>query len=194
MQFFIVAACHSDCRGARTSRPWMAKHSTKSPRPASSRSHGIIPCLNRFLETDRPQAKTASGHHPQDRGRILGEKNAPRLARNHLGVTDVSSVAATTLALPDAEARSRSTARSARARPLISVSHPAAKKRERLIWYLRTPLGRQRLPSYSASGVGFSVGGSIANVLAVRHVIEKLPVNATNATKLSSPMVFSAAA
>jgi len=48
---------------------------------------------------------------------FLAKKNVPRLARNHLGVTDVSSVTATTLALPDAEARPRSTARSARARP-----------------------------------------------------------------------------
>jgi hypothetical protein len=45
---------------------------------------------------------------------------------------------------------------------------------------------------YSASGVGLSVGGSIANVLAVIQVIEKLPIDATNATRLSNPIVFSA--
>src|SRR3954471_7287856 len=49
-------------------------------------------------------------------------------------------------------------------------------------------------PHYSASGVGFSGGGSIPNVLAVMQVIEKLPVDATSATRPSSPMVFSAAA
>ena len=37
-------------------------------------------------------------------------------------------------------------------------------------------------------------GGSIANVLAVIQVMEKLPVVATRATRLSSPKVFSAAA
>ena len=37
-------------------------------------------------------------------------------------------------------------------------------------------------------------GGSIPNVLAVIQVIEKLPVDATSATRLSSPIVFSAAA
>jgi hypothetical protein len=47
---------------------------------------------------------------------------------------------------------------------------------------------------YSASGVGFSGGGSIPNVLAVMQVIEKLPVDATSATRLVSPSVFSAAA
>jgi hypothetical protein len=63
--------------------------------------------------------------------------------------------------------------------------------------------GRRRISSsvslnlrtrYYASGVGFSVGGSIPNVPAVIQVIEKLPVNATSATRLSSPIVFSAAA
>jgi hypothetical protein len=48
--------------------------------------------------------------------------------------------------------------------------------------------------TYFASGVGFAGGGSISNVLAVRHVIEKLPVDAINATRSSSPIVFSAAA
>ena len=48
--------------------------------------------------------------------------------------------------------------------------------------------------AYSASGVGFSGGGAIWNVLAVMQVIEKLPVVATSATRCSSPMVFSAAA
>src|SRR5215471_3456824 len=47
---------------------------------------------------------------------------------------------------------------------------------------------------YSASGVGLAGGGSIWNVAAVRHVIEKLPTVATSAMRLSSPMVFSAAA
>jgi hypothetical protein len=37
-------------------------------------------------------------------------------------------------------------------------------------------------------------GGSIPNVAAVKQVIEKLPVDATSATRLSSPIVFSAAA
>jgi len=45
-----------------------------------------------------------------------------------------------------------------------------------------------------ASGVGLWAGGSTPNELAVRHVIEKLPVVATSATRLSSPMIFSAAA
>ena len=45
-------------------------------------------------------------------------------------------------------------------------------------------------PDYSASGVGFSGGGSIPNVLAVMQVIEKLPVDATSATRPSSPMVL----
>src|SRR5262249_37569400 len=47
---------------------------------------------------------------------------------------------------------------------------------------------------YSASGAGSLAGGSIWNGAAVRHVIEKLPIVATRATTLSSPMVFSAAA
>ena len=61
-------------------------------------------------------------------------------------------------------------------------------------------VGRKSLPTawmqldYSASGVGFSGGGSIPNVLAVMQVIEKLPVDATSATRPSSPMVVSAAA
>src|SRR5215469_14634733 len=46
---------------------------------------------------------------------------------------------------------------------------------------------------YSASGVGLAAGGSIPNVLAVIHVIEKLPIDATSATRLSNPIVFSAA-
>src|SRR5260221_12780727 len=46
--------------------------------------------------------------------------------------------------------------------------------------------------TYSASGVGLSAGGSIPNVAAVMQVIEKLPVVATSATRLSSPMAFSA--
>ena len=60
-------------------------------------------------------------------------------------------------------------------------------------------VGRESLPTawmqpdYSASGVGFSGGGSIPNVLAVMQVIEKLPVDATSATRPSSPMIFSAA-
>src|SRR3954471_13684843 len=61
-------------------------------------------------------------------------------------------------------------------------------------------VGRESLPTaemrpyYSASGVGFSAGGLIPNVLAVMQVIEKLPVDATSATRPSSPMVVSAAA
>ena len=46
---------------------------------------------------------------------------------------------------------------------------------------------------YSASGVGLAAGGSIPNVLAVIQVIEKLPIDATSATRLSNPIVFSAA-
>jgi hypothetical protein len=47
---------------------------------------------------------------------------------------------------------------------------------------------------YGASGVGLSAGGSMPNVFAVMQVIEKLPVVATAATKLSVPKSFSAAA
>ncbi len=47
---------------------------------------------------------------------------------------------------------------------------------------------------YSASGVGLAAGGSIPNVLAVMQVMEKLPIEATSATRLSSPIDFSAAA
>lgn len=59
--------------------------------------------------------------------------------------------------------------------------------------------GRGALPrlaggGYSANGVGLAGGGSIPKVTAVRQVIEKLPVVATSATRLSSPIVFSAAA
>jgi len=46
---------------------------------------------------------------------------------------------------------------------------------------------------YSASGIGLAAGGSIPNVLAVIQVIEKLPIDATSATRLSNPIVFSAA-
>jgi hypothetical protein len=49
------------------------------------------------------------------------------------------------------------------------------------------------LQSYSASGVGLAAGGSIPNVLAVIQVIEKLPIEAVNATRLSNPIAFSAA-
>ncbi len=48
--------------------------------------------------------------------------------------------------------------------------------------------------SYGASGVGLSAGGSMPNVFAVMQVIEKLPVVATAATRLSMPRSFSAAA
>jgi hypothetical protein len=61
--------------------------------------------VNRFLETDRPQQRLHQGTISKIEVGFMAKKNAPRLARNHLGVTDVSSVAATTLALPDAEAR-----------------------------------------------------------------------------------------
>src|SRR5262249_10020100 len=54
--------------------------------------------------------------------------------------------------------------------------------------------GRLCAASYSASGVGLSRGGSIWNVAAVRHVMEKLPTAATRATRLSSPITFSAVA
>ena len=50
-----------------------------------------------------------------------------------------------------------------------------------------------RLRRYCA-GVGLAAGGSTPNELAVMQVIEKLPVVATSATRLSTPMVFSAAA
>ena len=52
---------------------------------------------------------------------------------------------------------------------------------------------RARAARYSASGVGLAGGGSIPNVLAVIQVIEKLPIDATSATKASSPMVACAA-
>ena len=55
-------------------------------------------------------------------------------------------------------------------------------------------LPRRACARYSASGVGLADGGSILNVAAVRQVIEKPPVVATSATRLSSPIVFSAAA
>jgi hypothetical protein len=51
-----------------------------------------------------------------------------------------------------------------------------------------------RAGGYSFNGVGLSAGGSTPNDLAVMQVIEKLPVEATSATRLSRPMVFSAAA
>ncbi len=64
--------------------------------------------------------------------------------------------------------------------------------------YGRTGIrARQRsgaVTRYGASGVGLSAGGSMPNVFAVMHVIEKLPVVATAATKLSMPKSFSAAA
>ncbi len=47
---------------------------------------------------------------------------------------------------------------------------------------------------YCASGIGLSAGGSIWNVAAVRQVVEKAPTVATNATRCSNPIVFSAAA
>jgi hypothetical protein len=50
------------------------------------------------------------------------------------------------------------------------------------------------LMRYSASGVGLGAGGSIPNVLAVIQVMEKLPIEAISATRLSNPIVFSAAA
>ena len=49
------------------------------------------------------------------------------------------------------------------------------------------------LQRYSASGVWLATGGSIPNVLAVIQVIEKLPIEAVNATRLSNPIAFSAA-
>jgi hypothetical protein len=55
------------------------------------------------------------------------------------------------------------------------------------------PNERDRRQIQDASGVGLAAGGSMPNVLAVRQVIEKLPVVATSATRLSRPMVFSAA-
>ena len=51
----------------------------------------------------------------------------------------------------------------------------------------------QNVMRYGASGVGLSAGGSMPNVFAVMHVIEKLPVVATAATRLSMPRSFSAA-
>jgi hypothetical protein len=44
------------------------------------------------------------------------------------------------------------------------------------------------------SGVGLAAGGSMPKVLAVIQVIEKLPIEATNPTRLSNPIVFSPAA
>jgi hypothetical protein len=63
--------------------------------------------------------------------------------------------------------------------------------RENSAAILRIRAGAAR---YSASGVGLAAGGSIPNVLAVMQVIEKLPIDATSATKASSPMVACAAA
>ena len=56
------------------------------------------------------------------------------------------------------------------------------------------PQGALQLMRDGASGVGLSAGGSMPNVFAVMQVIEKLPVVATAATKLSVPKSFSAAA
>jgi hypothetical protein len=47
---------------------------------------------------------------------------------------------------------------------------------------------------YSASGTGLFAGGSTPNALAVRQVMEKLPVVATAATRASSPIAARAAA
>jgi hypothetical protein len=55
--------------------------------------------------------------------------------------------------------------------------------------YARPPPGR-----YSVSGVGLAAGGSMPKVLAVIQVIEKLPIEATNATRLSNLIVVSPAA
>jgi hypothetical protein len=52
----------------------------------------------------------------------------------------------------------------------------------------------QQAGGYSFNGVGLSAGASMPNVPAVMQVIEKLPVVATSATRLSSPIVFAAAA
>ena len=52
----------------------------------------------------------------------------------------------------------------------------------------------RRSGCYSVSGVGLAAGGSMPKVLAVIQVIEKLPIEATNATRLSNPIVFSPAA
>jgi hypothetical protein len=55
--------------------------------------------------------------------------------------------------------------------------------------YARPPPGR-----YSVSGVGLAAGGMMPKVLAVIQVIEKLPIEATNATRLSNLIVVSPAA
>jgi hypothetical protein len=71
----------------------------------------------------------------------------------------------------------------------LAACHPSRLEK----WHepLTTPTAA--LQSYSASGVGLTAGGSIPNVLAVIQVIEKLPIEAVNATRLSNPIAFSAA-
>src|SRR5262249_46358779 len=58
----------------------------------------------------------------------------------------------------------------------------------------RHALTRERVIHYPASGAGSFAGGSIWNVAAVMQVIENAPTAATSVTRLSSPIVFSAAA
>ena len=58
----------------------------------------------------------------------------------------------------------------------------------------RYALTRERVIHYPASGAGSFAGGSIWNVAAVMQVIENAPTAETSVTRLSSPMVFSAAA
>ena len=58
---------------------------------------------------------------------------------------------------------------------------------------LRSIRATSRAP-HAINGVGFSGGGATPNELAVMQVIEKLPVEAISATRLSTPMAFSAAA
>ena len=115
MQFFIVAAGHSDCRGARTSRPLGGKILDEiSPSRVIAVAWYYSLCESFSRNGSASSKDCIRALSPRSRSDSW-QKNAPRLARNHLSVTDVSSVAATTLALPDAEARLRSTARSARA-------------------------------------------------------------------------------
>jgi Aldehyde dehydrogenase family len=110
----------------------------------------------------------------------LGTAHRAAVEAGFVWINDVSSAssarcsAATSSLAPDVRKASRSSSAS-RARSLCSAHS----------W---------RRARYSASGVGLAGGGSIPNVLAVRQVIEKLPVDATSATKPSSPIVSCAVA
>src|SRR5207302_5192303 len=67
--------------------------------------------------------------------------------------------------------------------------HLRQDRRRRALGIWRGSLILQPGRRYSASGVGLSAGGATPNEFAVMQVIEKLPVAATSATRLSRPMV-----